>query len=120
LYAGVDPAKTIEALKALLSELARLRDEPVPEEELARAKALAKGRMLLRMEDTRAVSDWLGGQELLTSRIRTVDETSALIDAVTPDDLRRVAQRLIVLDQLNLAVVGPFRSPERFRALLRL
>ncbi len=120
LYAGVDPAKTIEALKALLSELARLRDEPVPEEELARAKALAKGRMLLRMEDTRAVSDWLGGQELLTSHIRTVDETSALIDAVTPDDLRRVAQRLIVLDQLNLAVVGPFRSPERFRALLRL
>jgi predicted Zn-dependent peptidase len=120
MYAGVDPAKTVEALKALLHELARLRDEPIPEEELARAKALAKGRMLLRMEDTRAVSDWLGGQELLTGRIRSVDETSTLIDAVTPADLRRIAQRLIVPDQLNLAVVGPFRSAERFRALLKL
>ncbi len=120
LYAGVDPSKTVEALGALISELARLRDEPVPEEELSRAKALAKGRILLRMEDTRAVSDWLGGQELLTSQIRTVDETSTLIDAVTPDDLRRVAQQLIVPEQLNLAVVGPFRSKKRFEALLRL
>jgi predicted Zn-dependent peptidase len=92
----------------------------VPDEELARAKSLAKGRILLRMEDTRAVSDWLGGQELLTSQIRTVDETSALIDAVTPDDLRRVAQQIIVPEQLNLAVVGPFRSAARFRPLLQL
>jgi len=120
LYAGVDPSKTMEALGALMRELVRIRDEPVADEELARAKSLAKGRILLRMEDTRAVSDWLGGQELLTSQIRTVDETSALIDAVTPDDLRRVAQQIIVPEQLNLAVVGPFRSTARFRPLLQL
>jgi predicted Zn-dependent peptidase len=120
LYAAVDPSKTMEALGALMRELVRLRDEPVPEDELARAKSLAKGRILLRMEDTRAVSDWLGGQELLTGEIRTVDETSALIDAVTPDDLRRVAQQIIVPEQLNLAVVGPFRSAKRFRPLLQI
>ena len=120
MYAGVDPAKATEALKALMGELARLRDEPVPEEELARAKALAKGRLLLRMEDTRAVSDWLGGQELLTSHIRTIDDVSALIDAVTPGDLGRLSRQLIEPEQLNLAVVGPFRSEARFRALLRL
>ena len=120
LYTGVDPSKTMEALGALMREMVRIRDEPVADEELARAKSLAKGRILLRMEDTRAVSDWLGGQELLTSQIRTVDETSALIDAVTPDDLRRVAQQIIVPEQLNLAVVGPFRSAARFRPLLQL
>jgi predicted Zn-dependent peptidase len=120
VYAGVDPDSAEEALGALVGELARLRDEPVPEDELARAKELAKGRLLLRMEDTRAVADWLGAQELIAGRIRTVDEVAARIDAVTADDLQRVARRLIVADQLNLAVVGPFEDESAFLPLLRL
>ena len=120
LYAGVDPSKAQEALGALLAELARLRDEHVADDELSRAKALAKGRILLRMEDTRVVSDWLGAQEILSGHIRTVDEVADLIDAVTQDDLRRVGERLLVSDQLNLAVVGPFRSDKRFVPLLHL
>ena len=114
IYAGVDPANASEALRLLVVELARLRDEPVPEEELARAKELAKGRLLLRMEDTRAVSDWMGAQELLLGRVRTVDEVAGLIDAVTAQDIQRVAQERIVSGQLSLAVVGPFRSERRF------
>jgi predicted Zn-dependent peptidase len=120
LYAGVDPSKAEEALQALIAELAKLRDEGVTDDELQRAKALAKGRILLRMEDTRAVSDWLGTQELLSARVRTVDDVTARIDAVTSEDMQRVARQLIVEDQLNLAVVGPFRSSKRFAPLLRL
>jgi predicted Zn-dependent peptidase len=66
------------------------------------------------------VSDWLGAQELLSARIRTVDDVTARIDAVTSEDMQRVARQLIVNDQLNLAVVGPFRSQKRFAPLLRL
>ncbi|MDP3768468.1 MAG: pitrilysin family protein, partial [Dehalococcoidia bacterium] len=120
VYAGVDPANAEKALEALLAELVRLRDEGVSEEELARAKALVKGRLLLRMEDTRAVSDWLGGQELLTGRIRTVDEVADLVDAVTAEQLQSVARRLVVKDQISLAVVGPFRSGKRFTRLLHV
>ncbi|MGB2694826.1 MAG: pitrilysin family protein, partial [Dehalococcoidia bacterium] len=120
LYAGVDPARAKEALAALLEELVRLRDDGASAEELSRAKELAKGRLILRMEDTRAVSDWLGAQELLMGRIRTVDEVTEHIDAVTEDDLRRVTRDLLVSDRLNLAVVGPFRSNKRFTSLLRL
>ncbi len=92
----------------------------MPDEELGRAKELAKGRLLLRMEDTRSVSDWLGAQEILAGRIRSVDEVTEHIDAVTPEDVRAVAQRLLKSDQLNLAIVGPFRSETRFRKLLHL
>ena len=119
-YVGVDPARAQEALRALLEELARLRDEGVNEEELARAKELAKGRLLLRLEDTRAVSDWMGAQEMLTGSIRSVDEVIQSIEAVRVDDLRRVALQLLVSEQLNLAVVGPFRSDRRFVPLLHL
>jgi len=72
------------------------------------------------MEDTRAVSDWLGAQELVSARIRTVDDVTTLIDRVTGVDLSRVACDLIVTDQLNLAIVGPFRSARRFRPALTL
>jgi predicted Zn-dependent peptidase len=120
VYAGVDPASVRDALGALVAELTRLREQDVPGEELARAKDLARGRMQLRLEDTRAVSDWFGAQELLAGRVRTVDEVIELIDAVTVEDLRRVARRLLVSDQLSLAVVGPFRTDRRFLPLLRL
>ena len=120
IYAGVDPADAEEALSAILAELKRMRDKLVSQDEFGRARELMKGRLLLRMEDTRVVSDWLGGQELLTGVVRTVDEVTAQIDAVTRQDIRSIARRLFVAEQLNLAVVGPYRSPRRFQKLLRL
>jgi predicted Zn-dependent peptidase len=118
VYAAVDPAKASEAVRALLFELTKVRDEGVTEEELAKAKELSKGRLLLRMEDTRAVSGWLGGQEMLNGYVRTPEEVVALLDAVTIDDVRRVAQRLIDQARMTMAIVGPFRSDRRFAALL--
>jgi len=120
VYAGVDPARAVEALGALLDELSRMRDEGVSEEELVRAKELIKGRLLLRMEDTRAVSDWCGAQEILSSQVRPVDEVLELVEEVTEGDLQRVARQIMVSERLNLAVVGPFRSSSRFLRILRL
>jgi len=119
VYAGVDPARTVDALKIILSELVRLRDG-VEEEELVKAKELAKGRLLLRLEDTRNVAGWLGGQELLLGEVRTPDQVVELLEAVTLHDVQRVACALLVSDQLHMALVGPFRSDRRFAPLLKL
>jgi predicted Zn-dependent peptidase len=118
VYAAVDPLKAPEAARALLDELAKVRDNGVSEEELSKAKELSKGRLLLRMEDTRAVSGWLGGQEMLNGHVRTPDEVVALLDAVTGDDIRRVARKLIDQSRMTMAIVGPFKSERRFASLL--
>ncbi|MDE3096945.1 MAG: insulinase family protein [Chloroflexota bacterium] len=120
VYAGVDPKKSVEATQALVEELAKLRAGGVTDEELHKAKELSKGRLLLRMEDTRSVSGWLGGQEMLSGEVKTPDEIVALIEAVTADDIRRVARCVFDERQLSLAVVGPFKSDKRFASLLRL
>jgi predicted Zn-dependent peptidase len=120
VYAGVDPKKAAEATDALLAELTRMRDEGMTDEELHRAKELSKGRLLLRMEDTRSVSGWVGGQAMLNGTVRTPDEVVALIDAVTPDDVKRVARMVLDERQLSLAVVGPFKSERRFAPLVHL
>lgn len=119
IYAGVDPAQVDTAVAAILEELSRLKHE-IPENEVHKAKELAKGRLLLRMEDSRAVTGWLGAQELLARRILTVDDIIAIVDAITPEDIKRVAQQLLVTEQLNLAVVGPVQKEEQLASLLKL
>ena len=118
VYCGVEPKKTREAVQAAVSELNGMRRE-APPQELAKAKEYAKGRLLLRMEDSRIVAAWLGTQELLLGRVATVDEVVQQIDAVTTNDVARVAQRLLDEDKLKLAVVGPHRSDRFLRKLLR-
>lgn len=118
IYAGVEPKHTEDAIEVILGELLQLKDV-IPESELVKAKELVKGRLLLRMEDTRSVSSWLGMQELLSNQIRTVDEVMAIVDALTPDDLKRVGQSLIVGDKLSLAIVGPLRAKRRLHSLLK-
>jgi predicted Zn-dependent peptidase len=115
--AGVDPSKTDEAIRTILGELAKMA-EPVPERELTKAKEFIKGRLQLRMEDTRSVASWLGGQEILKHEILTVDEVLAVVDGVTAEGISRVARELLQPSELRLAVVGPFRSETRFEKLL--
>jgi predicted Zn-dependent peptidase len=120
VYAGVDPQKAAETVEIIVEELTRLRDEGPAAEELTKARELSKGRLLLRMEDTRAVSAWLGGQELLLGKVNSIDDAIAEMEAVTLEDMRRVARELLVGERLHLAIVGPYRSDKRFGRLLRL
>jgi predicted Zn-dependent peptidase len=119
LYAAVDPTNGPKTVAALMGELRRLT-AGIPEEELTKARELAKGRLLLRMEDTRSVSGWLGGQEILTSHIRSAEDVVERLDEVTPEDLTRVVETILKRDRLNLAVVGPHRSEKRYLPLLEL
>ena len=82
ISAGVDPAELAPALEAILAELVRLRDELVPEAELEKAKRYLAGGMELRMDDTRHVASWIGGQEALHDRVLDLDEALAAVDAV--------------------------------------
>lgn len=107
VYAAVDPDQTRLALGAVLGELARLRDEPVDAESLHIAREYAKGRLLLGLEDTLAVASWFGRQAAMRERIQTAEEVIERIDAVTAEDLHRVAQRLVRPEGARLAVVGP-------------
>ncbi|HZT07425.1 MAG TPA: pitrilysin family protein [Chloroflexota bacterium] len=116
--AAVDPRKTDECIRAIRGELDQLRSNLVPSEELTKAKEYIKGRLVLRMEDSRAVSSWIGGQELLRREVRLVDDVLQSIEAVTAADVRRVAQEIVRNERANLAIVGPYRSRDRFRRLL--
>ena len=103
---GVEPARATDAIAAARRELQGLL-ATAPDSEVHKAKEYIKGRLLMRMEDSRAVAAWLASSELLTAEVPTPDETAAAIDAVTPAEVRRAAERIIAPGRLRLAAVGP-------------
>lgn len=119
ISAGVDSKNLRVAIRAILEELARLK-EATPESELTKAKELSKGRLLLRLEDSRSVASWMGGQEILTGRILSVDEVISIIDNITAEELQRLAEEIFVGEQVRLAVVGPIQPDEPLEDLLKL
>ncbi len=118
--AGVDPGRIGRALDAILRELATLRDEPVGDDELRKAKAYLAGGLELRMEETRHLASWFGGQEALHDRVLTLDEALDRIERVSSADVSRLAGQLFRDDALRLSVVAPGRSLRGLDRHLRL
>ena len=81
--AGVEPEQVDPALEAILAEVDKLRQCPVPETELRKVKEYVKGRTLLGLEDSSSVASWYATQELLTPELLTPDEAIERIEAVT-------------------------------------
>jgi len=119
VYAGVEPKNLQTAIKAVLEQLSQLK-EKIPDSELTKAKELSKGRLLLRMEDSRNVAGWIGGQEILTGRILSVEQIVSIIDAITAEELKQLAEELLIGSQLRLAIVGPVTTEEPLEELLKL
>ncbi|OGO60435.1 MAG: hypothetical protein A2Z36_01690 [Chloroflexi bacterium RBG_19FT_COMBO_48_23] len=119
IHAGVDPGRTEDAIKAIIEQVAKLKEQ-ISEAELKKAKEIAKGRLLLSLESSRNVAAWLGVQELLLNHILTTDEVISMVEAVTTEDLKRVAQQLLTSEKLNLAIVGPVKDEDRMARLLKL
>ncbi len=119
ICASVEPKNLRQAIKAILEELSKLK-EKVPEAELHKAKEFSKGRLLLHLEDSRSVSSWMGGQEILLGKILSPKQVIAIIDAITADEISKLAQELFLSRKLRLAVVGPISKEEPLEKLLKL
>ena len=121
ISAGVDPSHTQEAIHAIIVELERLCNTPVPVDELERMKAYVRGGVVLGLEGTQQVASWLGSQECLHNRVHAIDEVVASINAVTIQDIQRVAQSCFASEWRRLAIIGPedARRVEYFGKLLK-
>ncbi|MFL5679005.1 MAG: M16 family metallopeptidase [Chloroflexota bacterium] len=118
--AGVDPAQLRPAITAILGELARMRDEPIGPDELAKAKAYLAGGLELRLDETRHVASWIGGQEALHERVMTIDEALAAVAAVDAAGIQSLAADLFHDDALRLAAVAPARFTRGLERTLHL
>ncbi|HEV2758893.1 MAG TPA: insulinase family protein, partial [Acidimicrobiales bacterium] len=107
IYAGTAPGRAKEVLALIDDELDKLATGPVTDRELAVAKGHIKGSLALSLEDSAGRMNRIGRSQLIHGDVLGFDETVARTEAVTHDDLRRVADRILGAERV-LAVVGPF------------
>jgi predicted Zn-dependent peptidase len=110
IYVGTRGDNVGEAVGIIGEQLRRLQDEPVPADELERAKENVKGRTVLSMESTLARMNRLGGSVLMGVPVLTLDELLAAIDAVTAEDVARLARDVYGPAAMSAAGVGPDES----------
>jgi len=118
-YVGVPHTKSIEAVDRIIKNLEKIKKSGVTVEELKRAKDNAKGRLAISLEATDEVASFLGAQELLLNKIKKPDELIKKVDAVTRQDIARVAKSLFRRDKLYLSMIGPKLKKEAFEEILK-
>jgi predicted Zn-dependent peptidase len=120
VFAGCAAADAAELAEVVAAEIAALA-EPVPDAELARAKAQLKGAMFMSRESALSRAEQAAAQVLLFERTLDPDEVAAEIDAVTPADLARVAKAVLAPRRSAVAILGPkpaLGAAERFERAL--
>jgi predicted Zn-dependent peptidase len=116
--AGVDIDRIDEAVKTVVDELKKIAGESVPADELEKGRNFAKGRFVLQTESPHGLISFGLRREVLEGHAAEPEEVLTGLDAVTAEDVQRVAGELITTDALRLALIGPFDDAERFEPLL--
>ncbi len=106
VYAGMSPDQTAQVVEITLDQLREIKERGLSEGEVRRSKEQMKGQLVLSMESISNRMSRLGRSELTLGRVLSPDQVIAKIDAVTPQDLARVAER-ILSRPLTLSAVGP-------------
>jgi predicted Zn-dependent peptidase len=107
VYAATGADRVEEVLGLIRTEIDSVLEKGITAEELARGKGSLKGSLVLGLEDTSGRMSRLGKGELCHGEILSPDEIIAKIEAVTLEDVHRVAGETIGASPWSLSVVGP-------------
>lgn len=117
---GANRDKADDAVQVILTELAKVRDEGITDKELAEVKDRAEGAMALSLEKSEGVANTYGESLLFHDEVITPEEQLVKVQAVTKDEIQRVAADLFRPERLNLTVIGPYRDGHPFDGILKL
>jgi len=107
VIAGVNPANVERAVTSIRAEIARIREEPVGEGEMADNKAFITGSLPLRLETNGGVASAILNMERYDLGLDYLQRYADLINEITPKRVQAAAQRWLDPDAYALAVAGP-------------
>jgi len=116
---GVEHKNLKKAIEVILSEYRKILQEKVSQKELQKAKDYLKGKSVMNFEASDDVAMFFVDQEVKKEKIMTLEEIFAKIDAVTTDDILRVAKNVFRAKNLNLAIIGPHKNKKELENSLK-
>lgn len=119
-HVGVDLKRVEEAIGAIMEQYSKMAKDGPTETEVLKAKNYLKGKLTLRLEDSEELASYYGVQEILGFAVRSPQRLYAAIDAITVEDIARVARTCFVEEQTYLAAIGSFGddAEKRFASLM--
>ena len=106
VYAGTSANKALDVIDLVLAEFRNLKEIPLSDEELTRAKDQLKGNILMGLESSNSRMANLARQEMYFHQFFTADEIIARIDAVDAEHVQAMAQRLFVSERIAVTLLG--------------
>ena len=106
IYAGTSIESAKKVVYSILNEFKELKQNPIGEDELRRAKDHLKGSLMLSLESTSSRMSNLARQEMYFGRFFSLDELVESIEGVTAADVQRIAQTFFDPKQIALTVLG--------------
>ncbi len=106
IYAGASTEQLNETIEATMEELREIKDQPVGEDELQRNKDQLKASLMLNLESTSSRMSSLAQQEMSFECFISPDEIIERVDAVTPQDVQRVAIEIFRPEALAATLLG--------------
>lgn len=120
VYAGTDPANTLQAIELIVKELRKIRDEGITPAEETRVRNQIKGNLVLSLESSNSHMSRIARQEIYFGKYMSVDDIIKAVDKVTADQIRRIAQQLFTRESLSLGILGPFNKADVPDAILEI
>jgi predicted Zn-dependent peptidase len=106
VYAGTSANNALECVDLILAEFRNLKEVPLSDEELTRAKDQLKGNILMGLESSNSRMANLARQEVYFHQFFTAEEVIVRIEAVTAEQIQAMAQRLFVPDRIAITLLG--------------
>lgn len=119
LRTGIDAKRVEEITLALLEECKALREIPVSDEELEKAKEYLLGHLEMHLETSDALAEFYLDQEISSHEIKNPEEIEKEIRKITAQDVMKIAKEVFRDDNLNLAIVGNVRETPSLRKALK-
>lgn len=118
VFGSVEPPNLRECLATVMAELRRVHREGITADELAQVKEQVKGGILLSLEDTWAIASRNGSHQLRYGRVIPIEQVVAEVEAVSLEEVLRVAQQVLRDEHLHMAVIGPYEDGADLEELL--
>ncbi len=117
--AGVEHKNLEKVVTLILKEFKKIKEGKISQKEIKKAKEYLKGKTLMNLESSSAVTNFFGDQELLKKKVKKPEEIFQKIDQVTENDIKKIAKKIFIDKGLNLAIIGPQENEEKISKILK-
>lgn len=118
--AGVEHGKVYVAIETIMREYSKIKNELVPEAELAKAKEIIAGKTLIKFEDSGELAHHYAGEALLAKKMMTPKELVEIYQKITSDDILKVAKKYLTTERMALSFIGEALDKDKISQILRL